>query len=169
VESGPAAPPCPGGGLTRHVRGLVEFQRLTGCRPGEACALRRCTDALGVSLAWKDGESSSGVCKLPVPSDRFDELLDGARSALRRAYLPRGVATHMHVVAPELRRARGFQLSLFDPPDPKREAVARVKTAINDRYGRLKLRSASTLYLPAVYADPANDFDICDVRGKVCF
>jgi integrase len=28
--------------LNRHVRGLVEFQRLTGCRPGEACALRRC-------------------------------------------------------------------------------------------------------------------------------
>jgi integrase len=27
--------------LNRHVRGLVEFQRLTGCRPGEACALRR--------------------------------------------------------------------------------------------------------------------------------
>ncbi len=28
--------------LSRHVRGLVEFQRLTGCRPGEACLLRRC-------------------------------------------------------------------------------------------------------------------------------
>ncbi|MBM3982340.1 MAG: site-specific integrase [Planctomycetes bacterium] len=28
--------------LNRHVRGLVEFQRLTGCRPGEACILRRC-------------------------------------------------------------------------------------------------------------------------------
>ncbi|VTT98771.1 catalytic phage domain protein : Integrase, catalytic core, phage domain protein OS=Rhodopirellula sallentina SM41 GN=RSSM_06627 PE=4 SV=1: Phage_integrase [Gemmataceae bacterium] len=28
--------------LNRHVRGLVEFQRLTGCRPGEACRLRRC-------------------------------------------------------------------------------------------------------------------------------
>jgi integrase len=28
--------------LNRHVRGLVEFQRLTGCRPGEACQLRRC-------------------------------------------------------------------------------------------------------------------------------
>jgi len=27
--------------LNRHVRGLVEFQRLTGCRPGEACNLRR--------------------------------------------------------------------------------------------------------------------------------
>jgi integrase len=28
--------------LNRHVRGLVQFQRFTGCRPGEACALRRC-------------------------------------------------------------------------------------------------------------------------------
>jgi integrase len=28
--------------LIRHVRGLVEFQRLTGCRPGEACLVRRC-------------------------------------------------------------------------------------------------------------------------------
>jgi integrase len=28
--------------LNRHVRGLIEFQRLTGCRPGEACRVRRC-------------------------------------------------------------------------------------------------------------------------------
>jgi integrase len=28
--------------LNRHVRGLVVFQRLTGCRPGEACRVRRC-------------------------------------------------------------------------------------------------------------------------------
>ena len=27
--------------LPRHVRGMVEFQRLTGCRPGEACTIRR--------------------------------------------------------------------------------------------------------------------------------
>ncbi|MBP3957173.1 site-specific integrase [Gemmata sp. G18] len=27
--------------LNRHVRGLIECQRLTGCRPGEACAIRR--------------------------------------------------------------------------------------------------------------------------------
>lgn len=27
--------------LTRHVRGLIRFQQLTGCRPGEACSLRR--------------------------------------------------------------------------------------------------------------------------------
>jgi integrase len=28
--------------VPRHVQGLIEFQRLTGCRPGEACAVRRC-------------------------------------------------------------------------------------------------------------------------------
>ncbi|MBA4192646.1 MAG: hypothetical protein C0467_32160 [Planctomycetaceae bacterium] len=28
--------------LGHHVRGAVEFQRLTGCRPGEACGLRWC-------------------------------------------------------------------------------------------------------------------------------
>jgi integrase len=27
--------------LNRHVRGLVELQRLTGCRPGEACRVRQ--------------------------------------------------------------------------------------------------------------------------------
>lgn len=75
----------------------------------------------------------------------------------------------MHVLATELRRGQGFQLSLFDRPDPKREKVAAAKRAVNEKYGRFKVRSAATLYLPAVYADPANDFDICDVRGKICF
>lgn len=28
--------------LNRQVRGLIQFMRLTGCRPGEACMLRRC-------------------------------------------------------------------------------------------------------------------------------
>ncbi|WP_246173546.1 tyrosine-type recombinase/integrase [Limnoglobus roseus] len=28
--------------LNRHVRGLIEFQQLTGCRPGEACDVRQC-------------------------------------------------------------------------------------------------------------------------------
>ncbi len=34
--------------LNRHARGLIEFQQLTGCRPGEACSLRMCdVDASG--------------------------------------------------------------------------------------------------------------------------
>jgi integrase len=37
--------------LTRHVAGLVRFQMLTGCRPGEACSVRR-ADIDTAGLAW---------------------------------------------------------------------------------------------------------------------
>jgi len=33
--------------LNRHVCGLIEFQRWTGCRPGEACNLKRCDIDMG--------------------------------------------------------------------------------------------------------------------------
>jgi integrase len=36
--------------LNRHVRGLMEFQRLTGCRAGEACNLRRADIDTGGSV-----------------------------------------------------------------------------------------------------------------------
>lgn len=38
--------------LNRHVRGLVEFQRLTGCRPGEACRVRRCDIDVSGAAVW---------------------------------------------------------------------------------------------------------------------
>ena len=127
------------------------------------------TETLAVQVAWKDGGATAGATHLPVPSDRIDDLLDAARPALRRAWVAGGTATHLHVMATSLRRSRGFQLSLFDQPDQKRDAVAQAKAAVNARYGRFKVRSGTTLFLPKVYKDPANDFDICDVRGKVCF
>jgi nucleotidyltransferase/DNA polymerase involved in DNA repair len=143
----------------RHVERLIEELKYHNVR----------TTALEVAVAWKEVGSTAGTAPLPTATDRFDELLDAARVALRHAYVPRGVATHLHVAATELRRGKGVQLTLFDTPDPKREAVAAVKRAINERYGRFKVRSGMTLHLPAVYRDPANDYDICDVRGKICF
>lgn len=41
--------------LSRNVRGLIQFQLLTGCRPGEACALRM-LDIDRNPLNAKDGE-----------------------------------------------------------------------------------------------------------------
>lgn len=143
----------------RHLERLIEELRYH--------CVRTCT--LAVEVAWKDGGSTGGSCPLEAPSDRFDELLDAARVALRQAYVRGGVATHMHVIAPELRRAKGFQLSLFDAPDPRRDSLGDVKEAVNRRFGRFTLRSAATLRLPRVYADPSNAYDICDVKGKICF
>jgi DNA polymerase V len=143
----------------RHVERLIE----------ELDYHRVRTSALVVQVAWKDAGATAGTANLGVPTDRFDDLLDGARLALRRAYVPDGTATHLHVMATELQRAKGFQLSLFDVPNPQQEKLAKAKQAVNERYGRFRVRSGSTLFLPHVYKDPANDFDICDVRGKVCF
>jgi DNA polymerase V len=145
--------------MVRHLERLVEELRYHSVR----------TCKLAVEVAWKSGDSTGGSCPLEAPSDRFDDLLDAARVALRQAFLPGATATHMHVIAPELRRARGFQLSLFDVPDPKRDAVADVKEAVNQKFGRFKLRSGATLPLPRVYKDPSNAYDICDVKGKICF
>jgi integrase len=40
--------------LSRHVRGLIAFQRMTGCRPGEACVVRQCDiDKSGVIWVFK--------------------------------------------------------------------------------------------------------------------
>ena len=106
-----------------------------------------------------------------MPTDRFDLLLDAARVGLRKAYVPRAAATRMHLLAERLVRRRDAPRGLFDDPGAaeRAEAVARLKEAVNDRHGRFALRSAATLPLVEVYGDRANGFDICDVRGKMCF
>jgi hypothetical protein len=77
----------------------------------------------------------------------------------------------MHLIADELAPPGQAALAYFDPPDRRlrAEAVARVKERINGKVGRFAVRSAATLYLPAIYADVANSYDICDVRDKMCF
>ena len=65
--------------LNRQVRGLVEFQRLTGCRPGEACIVRRCDIETGGTIwlykpayhktAWK------GKTRVIVIGPKGQELL----------------------------------------------------------------------------------------------
>ena len=31
------------------------------------------------------------------------------------------------------------------------------------------MRSAATLALPEIYKDKSTEYDVCDVRGKMCF
>lgn len=124
---------------------------------------------LTVWVAYKDGRVGSGQTTLTVPSDRFDVLLDAARPCLRRAWVPRVPGTRMHLIAEHLTPRARAPLGLFEPPAARAEAVARVKREVNSRHGRFALRSAATLPLASVYRDAANAYDICDVRGKICF
>jgi DNA polymerase V len=146
------------GWLVRNVERLIEELHYHEVRP--------CT--LTVWLAYHEADAGVGCVHLGVPSDRFDILLDAARRGLRRAYRAGKIATHMHVIASDLRRGP-WQQSLFDPPDAKLDALARVKREVNQRCGRWKLRSGATLWANEFYHDRSNEFEICDIHGKFCF
>jgi nucleotidyltransferase/DNA polymerase involved in DNA repair len=147
--------------LVRNVERLIEELRYHAVRAGR----------LTVCLNYKNGQTGVGQKTLPIANDRFDMLLDVARPCLRRAWIPRVLATHMHVIAEHLTARGDCPLDLFEPPGKREraEAVARLKREVNERHGRFALRSAATLPLVSVYRDAANDFDICDVKGKTCF
>ena len=67
--------------LNRQVRGLVEFQRLTGCRPGEACALSRADiTADGEVWAYRPAQHKTawrGKSRVIAVGPRAQELLVG--------------------------------------------------------------------------------------------
>jgi hypothetical protein len=48
-------------------------------------------------------------------------------------------------------------------------AVARVNREVNEELGRFTLQSGVTLLANDFYRDPANEYDVCDIRGKFCF
>jgi DNA polymerase V len=145
--------------LVRNLERLVEELAYHEVRAGR----------LAVWVGYKDGRASEGRTCLASPSDRFDLLLDAVRPCLRRAWIPRASAARMHLFAEDLSPRSGCQLGLFDPPGDRAETVARLKREVNRRHGRFVLRSGATLPLVAVYRDPSNAYDICDIRGKMCF
>lgn len=77
--------------LTRHVRGLVEFQRLTGCRPGEACGVRLCdVDAAGPVWLYTPADHKTahrGKARVIPVGPRAQEVLRGFLTADPAAHL----------------------------------------------------------------------------------
>jgi nucleotidyltransferase/DNA polymerase involved in DNA repair len=147
------------GWLARNVERLVEELEFHLVQAG----------ALSVYLQHKDGPDGFGRAGLSSCTDRFDRLLEAAQSCFRQAWRPGRAATRMHVMASQLRRPGFVERGLFDPPDEQAREVAAVKREVNDRLGRFTLRSGATLPLYDVYRDEAQSYDVCDVRGKICF
>jgi nucleotidyltransferase/DNA polymerase involved in DNA repair len=119
--------------------------------------------ALELEFTGQDGRSTR--CNLMGSRNDFDAILQAALFLLPLVWQPRDAKVHyMHVIAGDLTSTLNRQLSLFDQ-SPSRD----LKHAINRAVGRFALRSAATLPLTDVYADTANDFDICDIPEKTCF
>jgi nucleotidyltransferase/DNA polymerase involved in DNA repair len=145
--------------LARNTERLVEELEFHAVKAG----------ALSVYLMHRDGSEGFARAELAEPTDRFDLLLAAARWCFDRAWAPAQAATRMHVAASRLCRPGFVQRGLFEPPEEQARAVAEVKREVNARLGRFALRSGATLPLADVYRDEAQQYDVCDVRGKICF
>jgi nucleotidyltransferase/DNA polymerase involved in DNA repair len=147
--------------LVRNLERLIEELRYHEVLPGR----------LTVWVGYKDGRAGVGQTRLAVPTDRFDLLLDILRPCLRRAWIRGAPATRMHLIAEALVRREPAPAGLFDDPPraDRAEAIATLKHHVNERLGRFALRSAATLPLRSIYRDTSNAYDICDIRGKMCF
>lgn len=147
------------GWLVRNVERLIEELHYHEVRTSELCVYLSCSNM----------DSGGSTVPLGVPTDSFETLLDAAKIGLRAAWKKGAYCTHLHLIASKLVRGTKWQQSLFDAPNQKLEAIAKVKHEINQRFGRFKLRSGATLYSNKFYDDPANNYDVCDIRGKFCF
>jgi hypothetical protein len=144
--------------LNRHVRGLVEFQRLTGCRPGEACSLRWCdidtTAAVWVYTPPHHKMSYRGRPRVIAIGPQAQKLLAGFPTAAPEDYVfsPRGAVAERNAARAANRKTKyyhsrqGWQKR---KAEPKRAAGERytaasyghaIKTAVrkaNERRARL--------------------------------
>jgi DNA polymerase V len=145
--------------LVRNLERLVEELEYHEVRTGRVATW----------VGYRDGRAGEGRSSLEAPSARFDTLLDAFRPCLRRAWIPGAAAGRMHLLADGLSPRGSSQMGLFEGPGTRAEAAGEVKRQINARHGRFAVRSAATLPLAGVYGDSSNSYDICDVRGKVCF
>jgi nucleotidyltransferase/DNA polymerase involved in DNA repair len=145
--------------LVRNVERLVEELEFHAVKAG----------CLSVYLMHWDGSEGLARMVLPSPTDRFDLLVEVGRWCFDRAWMPGRAAARMHVTASQLRRPGFVQAGLFDPPEGRSRAVANLKREVNARVGRFALRSGGALPLSDVYCDREQGYDICDVRGKICF
>lgn len=124
---------------------------------------------IGYQLMYRSGQGAYHRVKLTAPTDRFDLLLDGLKHCWKRCWYPGEVATYMHIFGHDLHAEGESQLGLFEPPSEKAIALAKAKSLINARLGRFTLRSAATLPINDIFVDDANNYESCDIQGKMVF
>lgn len=68
--------------VAARIAGMIQFQLLTGCRPGEACVIRGCDIDMAGSRWWPNVvQSPSGKC-CPSPDFRLRRRVKPANSSL---------------------------------------------------------------------------------------
>ena len=120
-------------------------------------------------LGYKDDRSTFGEMNLWEPSAHFEELGPSFRMLFEKGWKSGQKLHYMHVFALHLQFPGTYQQSLFSRKSSFTPSRSDVMKLVNARNGRFAVRSAATLPLQDIYEDQANDYDICDIQGKLCF
>jgi nucleotidyltransferase/DNA polymerase involved in DNA repair len=126
-------------------------------------------DRVALFLGYKEGFGTLGRAVLLEPSAHFEELMPVFRELLDAGWRAGNRVHYMHVIAEELQFRAIYQQSLFSKKASFQPGIASIMRAANKKAGRFAVRTGATLPLADIYADAANDYDICDVQGKICF
>lgn len=145
--------------VTRHVERLIE----------ELDFHEVCTSRITLYVQHRSGVTGFGEVNLESATDRFDHLLEAALDAFNYAWVQGEMANRIDLMATRLTTSRYVQLTLFDTGREQAIMTASLKRAINRKFGRFTLRSGATLPLYEMYQDGASGYDICDIKGKLCF
>lgn len=138
--------------LVRNVERLIEAM---------SWHLYTC-NRLTLSVAFK-GFGFNQTSTLPEPSNAFEVIMPVAKELF--SHCPRGVVTHIDLLADELELAGAKQRSFLAKP----ARLDAIKQMVNSKMGRFSIRSGETLPLTEIYSDDAHNHEICDVIGKTCF
>ena len=126
-------------------------------------------DEVRVSVAV---ECACVLSSLDAPEQGSPIIAESAcfRGDLDEAAFVSALPSRIDLTATGLRGPGLIQRTLFEPEsDPRKEAIFDLKRKVNAEMGRFTLRSGATLPLSELYRDPSCNYDICDVRGKICF
>ena len=127
-------------------------------------------DSLVLTLLFTDRPERTGRVSMLGSTADFEQISQAALWLLPRVWQPPTAMVHyMHVIAGRLRPSHQRQLSLFDEQTEQAVKLNQTKRKINQDVGRFAIQTALSLPLRDVHRDPANDYDICDVYGKICF
>ena len=125
---------------------------------------------LAFGVDFRDGGGWSGRGTFLEPTASFLDLTTAAKALLQEACQFGRPINRMQILAEQLSPRDRVQRSLFANAEPEnRSVIARVKHDINQKLGRFAVRGGETAVLQEIYADEANEYDICDIRGKICF
>lgn len=142
--------------LNRYVRGLVEFQRLTGCRPGEACAVRRCDiETDGATWVYKPAQHKTswrGKARTIAIGPKAQALLREFFVADREAYLfsPQWAVEELHAARTANRKTPKYPSHMIRNTNKRQKQPKRRPAAVYDvnSYGHAIDRACDKAFPP---------------------